>query len=50
MNNTLRLIGLSVIISLVLAACGDSKGAGQKAPPPVQVAAYRSKIGNRCVL
>jgi membrane fusion protein (multidrug efflux system) len=45
MNNTLRLIGLSVIISLILAACGDSKGAGQKGSPPVQVAAYEVKLG-----
>jgi membrane fusion protein (multidrug efflux system) len=45
MNNTLRLVGLSVIISLILAACGDSKGAGQKGPPPVQVAAYEVKLG-----
>ena len=45
MNNTLRSTGLSIIISLLLAGCGDSKGAGQKAPPPVQVAAYEVKLG-----
>jgi RND family efflux transporter MFP subunit len=44
MNNILRLVGFSIIMSLVLAACGD-KGPGQKGPPPVPVAAYEVKLG-----
>ena len=45
MNNILRLLGLAAIVSIVLAACSENKGAEQKGPPPVQVTSFEVKQG-----
>src|SRR5882762_9081047 len=41
MRNSLQWIGfMSVVLSLSLASCGDSKPAGPQAPPPTAVNVY----------
>ncbi len=45
MNNTMRLAGFAVFISLVLYACSGNKGGGQNGPPPVQVTGFEVKLG-----
>jgi len=47
MRNSLQWIGfMSVVLSLSLASCGDSKPAGPQAPPPTPVDVYTVATGN----
>ncbi|HXB06543.1 MAG TPA: efflux RND transporter periplasmic adaptor subunit [Puia sp.] len=47
MRNSLQWIGsISVILSLSLTSCGDSKPAGPQAPPPTPVDVYTVATGN----
>jgi membrane fusion protein (multidrug efflux system) len=47
MRNSLQWIGfMSVVLSLSLASCGDSKPAGPQAPPPAAVDVYTVAAGN----
>lgn len=41
----MRLAGLTVAMSLLLAACSDNNGAVQKGPPPLPVSAFEVKLG-----
>ncbi len=44
MQNSVRMLGCIIVLSLIFAACGN-KGPQQQGPPPIRVAAYQVQAG-----